>query len=445
MLNKLKPKSEFAKNVLTLMTGTTIAQAIPIAISPILTRLYTPEDFGVFALFMAITSIFGSIANGRYELAIMLPRKDEDAINIMALGFIINVVLSLFLLFVVIIFHDNIVNLLNNKEISPWLYLVPVSVFLIGLFNLLNYFNNRKKFYKDLAKANIYKSIGMAIVQLILGFLKAGAFGLISGQIFSQIISNTKLFFNIMKLKLFKSIRKLKIIAVGKRYKKFPKYSLPSGVLNTISLQITPILLSSFFNASIVGFFSLSHRLISLPMSLIGGSIGQVFFQNSAQLIRDKEKLGLFVFNTFKKLVLISIIPFSIILIYGDILFSFVFGDKWIMAGLFAQILSLWLFFVFITSPLTTLLDTIQKQKEAMIFNFLIVVSRVSVLIIGGIFLKNEFITIALYTIVGVFFWIFWMFYVLGLVGIRKKDIIMLISKYLIPSILIFSFIRWLI
>jgi len=445
LLNKLKPKSEFAKNVLTLMTGTTIAQAIPITISPILTRLYTPEDFGVFALFVAITSIFGSIANGRYELAIMLPKKDEDAINIMALGFIINVVLSLFLLFVVIIFHDNIVNLLNNKEISPWLYLVPVSVFLIGLFNLLNYFNNRKKFYKDLAKANIYKSIGMAIVQLILGFLKAGAFGLISGQIFSQIISNTKLFFNIMKLKLFKSIRKLKIIAVGKRYKKFPKYSLPSGVLNTISLQITPILLSSFFNASIVGFFSLSHRLISLPMSLIGGSIGQVFFQNSAQLIRDKEKLGLFVFNTFKKLVLISIIPFSIILIYGDILFSFVFGDKWIMAGLFAQILSLWLFFVFITSPLTTLLDTIQKQKEAMIFNFLIVVSRVSVLIIGGIFLKNEFITIALYTIVGVFFWIFWMFYVLGLVGIRKKDIIMLISKYLIPSILIFSFIRWLI
>ena len=84
MLTKLKPKSEFTRNVLTLMTGTTIAQAIPIAISPILTRLYTPKDFGVLALFVAITSIFGSIANGRYELAIMLPKKDEDAINIFA-------------------------------------------------------------------------------------------------------------------------------------------------------------------------------------------------------------------------------------------------------------------------------------------------------------------------------------------------------------------------
>ena len=91
MINKLKPKSEFSRNVLTLMTGTTIAQAIPIAISPILTRIYTPEDFGILALFVAISTIFGSIANGRYELAIMLPKKDEDAINIFALGFIVNV------------------------------------------------------------------------------------------------------------------------------------------------------------------------------------------------------------------------------------------------------------------------------------------------------------------------------------------------------------------
>ena len=97
MIQRLKPKSEFSKNVLTLMTGTTIAQAIPIAISPILTRIYTPEDFGVLALFVAITSIFGSIANGRYELAIMLPKKDENAINIFALGLIITFSMSFIL------------------------------------------------------------------------------------------------------------------------------------------------------------------------------------------------------------------------------------------------------------------------------------------------------------------------------------------------------------
>ena len=86
MIQRLRPKSEFSRDVLTLMTGSTIAQAIPIAITPILTRLYMPEDFGVLALFVAVTAILGSIANGCYEFAIMLPEQDEDSINIAALG-----------------------------------------------------------------------------------------------------------------------------------------------------------------------------------------------------------------------------------------------------------------------------------------------------------------------------------------------------------------------
>ena len=145
MIDKLKPKSEFNKNVITLMTGTTIAQAIPIAISPILTRLYTPQDFGVFAFFLAITAIFGSIANARYELAIMLPKKDEDAINIFALGFIISTIISFLILVLVVLFNEYFVKLLGKKEIGIWFYFLPITVFLSGLWNNLNYFNNRKK------------------------------------------------------------------------------------------------------------------------------------------------------------------------------------------------------------------------------------------------------------------------------------------------------------
>jgi len=131
MINRLKPKSEFSRNVLTLMTGTTIAQAIPIAISPILTRIYTPEDFGVVGLFGAISGIFGAIATGKYELAIMLPRKDEDAINIFALGFIITATLTFVSLLIVSFLADSLAILLNNKEIEFWLYFIPISVFLL--------------------------------------------------------------------------------------------------------------------------------------------------------------------------------------------------------------------------------------------------------------------------------------------------------------------------
>ncbi len=368
MISKLKPKSEFTKNVLTLMTGTTIAQAIPIAISPILTRLYTPEDFGVFALFVAITSIFGSIANGRYELAIMLPRRDEDAINIMALGFIINVTLSLFLLLIVIIFHDKIVSLLNNKEISPWLYLVPVSVFLMGLFNLLNYFNNRKKFYKDLAKAKIYKSIGMAIVQISFGFVKVGAFGLISGQIFSQIISNTKLFFNIKRLNLLKKIKKVKMIVFAKRYKKLPLYNLPNAFIDGFRLTMINVLIGKFFSLSMLGQFSLALRMVQTPSSLMGGAISQVFFQKIS--MSNKKEIKYIVKKFIFKAALVSLPLFIIIFLFGKNIFSLIFGEKWKVAGEIAQILTPWLFFNFLTAPLSTLFIKFNKQDILLIFAF---------------------------------------------------------------------------
>ena len=152
LINKLKPKSEFNRNVLTLMTGTTIAQAIPIAISPILTRIYTPEDFGMFALYMSIASIIAIVATGRYELAIMLPKKDEDAINIVALSIIISFFVSFISLLIVFIFNTQITNILGNPEISIWLYFIPLTVLLTGIYQSFNYWSNRKKQYKRLAK-----------------------------------------------------------------------------------------------------------------------------------------------------------------------------------------------------------------------------------------------------------------------------------------------------
>ena len=131
MNNRFQKQSEFSQNVLTLMTGSTLSQAIPIAISPILTRIYTPEDFGLYAVYLAIITILGTIVSGRYELAIMLPKKDEDAINIFALGLVITICLTVVTTILVITFNDYIGNLSNNQKMKYWLYIVPVSVFLM--------------------------------------------------------------------------------------------------------------------------------------------------------------------------------------------------------------------------------------------------------------------------------------------------------------------------
>ena len=383
MISKLKPKSEFSRNVLTLMTGTTIAQAIPIAISPILTRIYSPEDFGLFALFIAIASIFGSIANGRYELAIMLPKKDEDAINIFALGFIITLVISLTLLILVILFHDYFVALLNNKEIGIWLYFVPIAVFFTGLFNILNYFNNRKKYYKDIANATIIKSIILAIVQLSIGFIKGGVVGLISGQILSQIFANMRLFKNITKDKLLISkISKVKMISLAKKYQNFPKYSMPGSLASILSTQLTNILISAFYSVATLGFYSLVQRLLGMPSSLVGASMGQVFFQQATQEKHETGKAINSFKSTIKKLIIIGLPSFGILFFIVEDLFTLVFGEEWRVSGSYAQILIPLFFIRFISSPLSMIYDIFNKLKIELIWQIVLMIGVVSLLYI---------------------------------------------------------------
>ncbi|MDZ7795659.1 MAG: oligosaccharide flippase family protein [Candidatus Marinimicrobia bacterium] len=340
LIKKYIPKGEFSKNVLTLMTGTTIAQAIPVAISPILTRLYTPEDFGVAALYMAIATIIGSVATARYELAIMLPEKDDDALNIAALGLYIATILSVFLLILVITFNQAICNLLNNDEISFWLYFLPFSVFFIGLFNVLQYYNNRKKQYRDIAKANVYKAVTSAIVRLSVVFLKPGPTGLISGQITSQIAANTKLLLNTIKNKNLKSIiSKDNIKLLAKRYVDFPKYATPAVLANTSSYQLTNILISSFYSVATLGYYSIVQRILGMPTTLIGNAIGQVFYQQASdEKIKTGKSLKTYK-STVKKLIFIGLPIFGTLIFFIEDIFVFVFGEEWRIAGKYAQIL----------------------------------------------------------------------------------------------------------
>lgn len=427
MINRFKPKSEFSRNVLLLMTGTTIAQAIPIAISPILTRIYTPEDFGIVALFVAISTIFGTLANGSYDLAIVLPKKDEDAINIFALGFIITLLLSLIILIVVCLFNDYFTQLLGNEEIGFWLYFIPLTVFFTGLFNILKYFNTRQKNYEDISKVTIIKSIILATIQLSLGFLKQGAAGLISAQIISNVFANMKLLKNIFKNKLLISkISWVKIILIAKKYQRFPKFSMPSTIVNVLSYQMPILLLGMFFNTTVVGFYSLANKLINMPMGVVGGAMGQVFYQELATLDNDRKAIQKLTFKTLKRLFLIGIIPFLIILIFGNYLFLFLFGEKWMVSGEYAQMLAPWMMMIFLFSPLSNLCFIYEKQKEALYFNLVTVIVNISVIFIGGILLKNASQTIAVLGIVGVLSWIYWSIYLLQLTSFNIRNIFIL-------------------
>lgn len=372
-------KSEFVKNVLTLMTGTTIAQAIPIAVTPILTRIYTPDDFGVFALFLAITAIAGAIANGQYEQAILLPKNDDDAINLVVLGVVSATVFSLLLLVIVLFFNTNIANLLGNKELENWLFLVPLSTLLVGIYNSLNFFNIRKKEFKNVSISLVSRSIGLSLSQVIIGLIALGPIGLIIGQIISYFTGNWMLYKTLKEAKTNAVISKNNIKKQAIIYKKFPIFSLPSIFINSINLNIINFLISSIFSVTTLGFYSLTQRIVGIPARVIGSSFSQVYFQKASQEFNDKGTTEIIFIKTLKKLVVISIPIFLILFFVAEPVFAFVFGEEWRISGTYAKILVPLAAIRFVSSALSNTLAVHQKQQFGLIINLLLLITTISI------------------------------------------------------------------
>jgi O-antigen/teichoic acid export membrane protein len=403
MIDRLKnslSKGSFARNVLTLMTGTTIAQAIPIAISPILTRLYKPGDFGIFALYMSILSMTAVVATARYDLAVMLPEKDEDAFNIVALSTIISFFVSFLVLLGLWIFNAPIVRYLGNQAISKWLYFIPFSLFLSGLYNTLTYWLNRKKQYKSLALNRVYQSSATAGINLGMGLTVSGPSGLVAATIVGQSIATGALGWQTWK----DEKSKIRFITKGgmrtqaKRYQKFPVYSLPADFVNVASNQIPILLLNNFFGTTIVGFFSLTQRVLGTPIFLVAQSILGVFRERASSDYNRYGNCKRIYIKTFKTLFLISIVPFLFFFIMAPWLFTFAFGKEWRIAGDFAQILSPLFLFRFTSSPLSYVFYIAEKQKYDLYGQILLLVFSVSSIIIGG-YLNSPKISIVCFSI----------------------------------------------
>jgi len=382
MINKLKPKSEFSRNVLTLMTGTTMAQAIPIAISPILTRIYTPEDFGLFALFMSMAFILSVMATGRYEMAIMLPKKEEDARTIVLLSILINSVISSVLLLIVGVFNKQITALIGKEEISPWLYVVPLTVFLLGLFKSLNFWNNRGKKYKNIALSQIAQSGTTAGSNLSFGFFGYSSIGLIIGNIVGHLFSIAILGRDFLKSKV--EFDKLKIIALAKKYRFFPKFSVPSGLINVSSKEIPKIIIANILEMKVLGFLSLAQRMMVAPIALFSSSIQQVFFQSATKEYKAHGNAEALYKSTRNKLFLIAIVPFVLLYIFAVDIFTIVFGEAWAEAGEIVQILVPFYFVYFVAAPLNIMFIVAEKQKLEMQWQIIFFVFSISSLLIAS-------------------------------------------------------------
>ncbi len=406
--------SEFYKNVITLVGGSTIATAIPVIITPILSRLFTPDEFGALAVFISLTLILSSFSTGRFELAILLPKNESRANYLVLLSIITSFLLCVIFLIIIIIFDDWIALTLNFEGQLPrvFIYLVPFTVFMLSLTQVFNYQLIRKKRFKAISGSNVVKTASVPGVQLSLyNYSSSGlASGFIFGSTFGTLVfgyfalKKTTLFSQRYKKSLFKKLALL--------YSDFPKYSAPHSFTNTTSSNLPQLLLSSFFTPAVTGAYAFSTRICFTPIRLLSASVHQVFSQSISEQYNQGKNIYPTTLKAIKQIALVGIIPFLILLAFSPQIFGFVFGEEWIEAGVYSQILAPYLYLVFVLTPITFIPMLLNRQRKAFVIDICYLLLRAIALLIGSMFF-DAIIAISLFSLVGFFVQLYVLFWIL--------------------------------
>jgi O-antigen/teichoic acid export membrane protein len=414
------PKSSIARSISVLAGGTALGQVLLILVSPVLTRLYTTADFGVLAIYMALLSLFGVVASLRYELAIPLPEHDEDAANLVALCFVLVGLVTATSALVVYFVGQDIASLLGAPAIAPYLWLLPVGIFLTGIDGCLRHLAIRQKAFKIVATTTVKRAIANIFIQLA-GF-KLGSISLLLGHASGQgvgIGSLVKLHFDSHKKK-WVSIAGIKSQAI--RYKKFPLYSIWEGLLNTAGAQLPPLLFAAMFSPVAAGLYSLANRVLSLPISLIGSAVAQVFLSEAPRATLEGG-LGPLIAKFHAKLTYVGLPPALLLFMVGPELFGKIFGSEWAEAGAFARWMTPWIYLVFVASPFSTVPSVMGRQKQGMLFQIILLGARVAAIIIGAKS-GNLLTTVILYSISSAICWAGFLVWIKSATKIPPRDIL---------------------
>lgn len=362
-------QSQFVKNLFTLTSGTAIAQLIPIIASPFLSRLFTPAEFGIFANFLSITSILMVFYSGKFEYAIVLPERHEEAINIVGLTILLSLISTILVSLLFLFTGSYLGELLKYDRVTAWLWLTPISALLANIYFIFNEWCIRKNNYLVLSKNKITNTSSITLSSLVFGVAKIRK-GLIWGQILGQVAT---VFFAIKRFVIddfyllkFISLRKIKYFAG--RYIEFFKFYMPGQLVNTVSGQLPVFLFTMQFGIFKVGLFSLADRVFGVAMSFIGTAIRDVYKQKAAVEFREKGHC----YGVFKNVALllsvVSAVIFSILFFASPFLFPLVFGKEWTEAGQIARILCIMYMFGFISVPLSYTLIIAERQRYEFIW-----------------------------------------------------------------------------
>lgn len=423
MLNRILEilKSDFLQNLGKMVSGTGFAHLLGVAIIPVLTRLYTPEEIGTFATYISIFMICFCVASLRYENAILIPKNEFLANNITVLASVITLFFSLFFLFVLLLFGEPISKMLNIQALGALMYLIPISVLSYSLFMILTFSLNREKKYGTLATGKITASSITATGQIGLGLLHLKEAGLVIGKVVGELIGMVFLLWQRWKLtsSVLAGVSVKRMTAMAKRYQNFPLYNTPHALTTTTSNNFPVLLFNSFFSEAIAGFYSMAAKACYSPVQVISQAAYQVFGQRISEKYANKDEIVPFVNKTVLLLGGLGFVPFLILFIVSPVFFAWFLGPGWEMAGYFVRILTPFIFLSFIVQPLNFIPLMVGRQRKAFVIDFIYMVLRLVALSIG-IYLQSVWISVVLFSAVGVLvlsYQIYW-FYSLA----QKED-----------------------
>lgn len=387
-------------NAVTLISGTAIGQLVALLALPLLTRLYTPHEFGLFAVYTGILSLGTVIVCVRYELAIVLPKKDRTALLVFKLCLLATCVISLFSTIFIWIFGETIESFYEVSSDSSWLWLISVGVFVGGAYKASVFWHTRKRSYGKLARSKMSQSLSQTFSQLILGFSAFGVTGLILGEIIGK-ICGTMMLRSKYRLRLSVANRLTVKTAslVAARYKKFPLVSTWSSLINQMGMVAPTVFLAGYFGADVAGFYAIAQRLLAVPMDLVGQSILSLYVGEFSEQRRSHPLAMHSLFLKFgTRMFIVGALPLIVVLFFGDKLITTFLGVEWSDAGDYAKILAFAFWFRFAISPLSQTLNLIDRQDIQLVWDVSRLVLVVSGFVVSYIFDLTPLETMMIYS-----------------------------------------------
>lgn len=389
-LAHLFAREGFRGPVLTLLSGNAVALGASYLAGPILTRLYAPEAFGVSDYFVMLLGVLVTVASLRYEDALMIPERDEEAAGVLGLALALTAAASVLLAVLAATAPvGRLLGALGVAGLAPWLWLVAPTLFFMRLTRLLELWLARRKRFRLVTAGDVSGKLTMTAARLGAGFARTGAGGLIGGFAAAQVVPAVVYVQAVARgpggalRGLLRASSPAQMGRLARRFVRFPLFTMPATLLRALVTSLPVALLPVFFSAGTLGHYGRAATALAVPLSYVGHAVSQVFFVHAAEAQRAGT-LGRVAGQVHARLVTIGLFPALALVVAGPDLFSFVFGEAWRVSGVYARYTAPWLMLASTASPLTRILDVLERQRTDLVLSVVMFVVLGAALVAGG-------------------------------------------------------------